>query len=67
MGTALFVGITVTLRLTVFGVGAFVLGKPPPMGPAEKGGGVSYLCTIGSGKSCTPGQQPLFRHRRKTP
>jgi hypothetical protein len=46
MGTALVIGITVTLRLTIFGVGAFVLGKPPPTGPAEKGGGVSHLRTI---------------------
>src|SRR5262245_31590446 len=46
MGTALGIGITVTLRLTVFGVGAFVLGKPPPTGPAEKEGGVNHLRTI---------------------
>ena len=46
MGTALVIGITVTLRLTVFGVEAFVLGKPPPTGPAEKGCGVSHLRTI---------------------
>ena len=46
MGTALVIGITVTLRLTVFGVEAFVLGKPPPTGPAEKVGSVSHLRTI---------------------
>jgi hypothetical protein len=44
MGTALVIGITVTLRLAV--VGAFVLGKPPPTGPAEKEGSVSHLRTI---------------------
>src|SRR5262245_42007628 len=46
MGTALVFGITVTLRLIILGVEAFILGKPPPTSHAEKEGSVSNLCTI---------------------
>ena len=50
MGTALVLGITVTLRLAVVGVGAFVLGKPPP---AQQGGTRRFLSVNGTLKGNT--------------